>query len=150
MLKKITELDKSSFEWKLLLMGKINPQIMENYLDKLTVTEIQKIIVDELNKKIKREKIIIPIVRILKWMVMLISFGLCGLFIYRIGWQMQEVLKVIKYQIPILIFVILVFLIGLVLFNFGLFLLHRALIKSTRNSSEKIKFIENYLKNKLK
>lgn len=149
-MKKISELDKSSFEWKLLLIGKINPQIMESYLDKLTVIEIKKLIANELRRKRKKETFIIPIVRVLKWITMLVSFGLCGLFIYRIGWQMQEVLKVVKYQISILIFVILVFLIGLVLFNFGLFLLHRTLIKSIQNSSEKIEFMDKYLKFKLK
>lgn len=145
-MKKISELDKSSFEWKLLLIGKINPQVMESYLDKLTATEIQKLIEDELSKKNQREKIIIPIVRTLKWLAMLISLGLCGLLAYRLLMRMEEVLEAIQYHIFLLVFAIVFLLIVLILLNAGLFLLHRTLIKSIQNSSEKIEFMEKHLK----
>lgn len=146
MLKKITELDKNSFMWKLLLIGKINPQIIKSYLDKLTATEIQKLIEDELSKKNQREKIIIPIVRTLKWLAMLISLGLCGLLAYRLLMRMEEVLEAIQYHIFLLVFAIAFLLIVLILLNAGLFLLQQYLIRSIKNKEEKIEFMEKYLK----
>lgn len=150
MLKKIKELDKSSFEWKLLLIGKINPQVMESYLDKLTATKIQKLIEDELSKKNQREKIIIPIVRTLKWLAMLISLGLCVLLAYRLLMRMEEVIEAIQYHIFLLVFAIVFILIVLILLNAGLFLLHQSLIRSIKNKEEKIEFMDKYLKFKLK